>query len=117
MRTVVAILLLLLVTGYAACHLPVNADTGAATKDRAADSWRRTATGWERTNWQPARRDLDAYCSLPHPGVLALGEALLSLTAMLAFVKSTKSADNPARYTIVTRKISDRVVFPASETL
>ena len=76
--------LLLLGMGYAACNLPLAANSGQATSDLADDLWRRTASGWERSTWQPVRRDLDA-SSLPHPGLLALGEGLLSLAVMLAW--------------------------------
>src|SRR4051812_48480943 len=85
MRTVIAILLLLLLVGSAACHLPSSADPRERSSDRANDPWRRTANGWERNQWQPAPRESLAF-SLPHPAILALGEALLASAALLAFM-------------------------------
>ncbi|HZZ70690.1 MAG TPA: hypothetical protein VFE24_00440 [Pirellulales bacterium] len=120
MRIVLGLLLTLVLFGWACCRLPLASRSGAADDPLAADPWRHTVDGWERTT----ASELDQPYPLPHPGVLALAEFLFSLTILqwAAVGDECERRNKPMRsYEAVTKplpaELGTLVAAAASETV
>jgi hypothetical protein len=80
MRSIVGIGLMLLGLGLVSCQL--DSRLVAARRTTAETTWVRTIDGWERAgNWSP----VDSRPPALHPLVVASGQTLLSLFALVAF--------------------------------
>jgi hypothetical protein len=87
MRWISLIALVLLATGLAACWFG-GATPSAASPD-APLKWVRTASGWERpSDWSTPG---GLYEPALHPLVLASGQLLVSVLALVAFQPARKS--------------------------
>lgn len=85
MQRPVWIIVALLVGGSLASQIPATDDASPSQQN----VWRRTCDGWQRADWLPGAGPV--HSPRPHPVVVALFLATLTLLAFVAF-----SADLPA---------------------
>lgn len=82
MRTIVAILAVLLFAGWVLCEIEIKPAEGAVVSQADTPEWRRTVHGWEKVqDWQPiVTPSVDL-----HPGVLGLFLLLVSIFSLVGF--------------------------------
>lgn len=92
MRWIPIIALVLIASASAACLLPTR---HASVDDARQLDWVHTRDGWEpRIGWEPAPVPYEPSI---HPAVVATGEVLLSLIALIAFPGRARCPSPPSR--------------------
>ena len=68
------------------------------SRDVAADDWRRTVNGWERTStWPSPKVQAKPRASYLHPALVASFQVLASCAGLLIFSETAKRPTHPSR--------------------